>query len=141
MAGLYFTDDLQMKQAQKDILWTQQTSTNELLTANSVAALNQKLNTSSKKVIGAVNELLVKSVQMGESLTKNSKSLTLYIGNIFSEGSEDLLKLQEIGPNVVGAVVNVRDSVQIAKAEAIQEAKAYSDSKVIELTIIDAGTF
>lgn len=117
--GLYFTDATQQKQAQKDILWTQGTDSNDLLTSSSVPALNQKLGTQSKKVIGAVNELNTKMVSVTASTEGMMDKMSDAIGDVFVEGSEDYVKLKSMGDSIVDALENIKEQVESAAPSSI----------------------
>ena len=109
MPGAYFTDDTQLKKAQKDVLWTQPIDTNELFTTSVVPALNQKLGTQNKKVIGAINELNTKLVSTAQGTEDMINKMSAAIGDVFDVESEDYAKLKSMGNNIVDALENIKE--------------------------------
>ena len=119
MSGLYFKDTEQLKQAQKDILWNQDTGSNELLTSSPVPAMNQKLKTTGKKIISAINEINDGVASVKTSTASSMALMQSAIGNVFNEQSEDYLKLKAMGNNVIDALENIKEEVSNVSVTSI----------------------
>lgn len=117
MAGLYFQDATEMQKAQKDLLWSTPTDTNTLLTASGVATLNQKLNTTSKRPIGAINELKKEVASVNSTVESSMAQISTAVGDLFAGDSEDAQKLQAMGKNVIDAMYLMKQQLNDMETE------------------------
>lgn len=111
MSGLYFKDSKQMKEAQKDLLWSQRTDANDTLVYDSRIAVNEKLMTNNKRIIGSINEIHTRYDGIRKTVEKSLTDVSTVIGDVFTTSSEDKTKFDELGGSIVEVVHELKEQV------------------------------
>ena len=106
---LFFKDNAEATQAQRDLLWTLETSKNSLLKPSTIPSKNERLDTNSKRVIGAINEVSLQQKTVYKTVQVAMEQMSTYVGDIFSEGTADAKMLEEMNAkNLVDAIRTIR---------------------------------
>lgn len=105
------TEEKQLLQA--DILWDD-TSSNPNLTSSTIPSKNKALNTKSKRVIGAINELNSNIENVSSTLDNNLTNFISVLGD-YNLNPDYLEELNKIAPSILEAIKVMYDEIQALK--------------------------
>lgn len=105
------TEEKQLLQA--DILWDD-TSSNPNLTSSTIPSKNKALNTKSKRVIGAINELNSNIENVSSTLDNNLTNFISVLGD-YNLNPDYLEELKKIAPSILEAIKVMYDEIQALK--------------------------
>lgn len=95
----------ELNQRQLDILWDT-LSDNNLMPRSPIPSLNKQLNTNNKRIIGAINELLLRLRQNDTTVFNFSENFNSLVGNPELE-TEDWDNLKKIDRNVIRSIYKI----------------------------------
>lgn len=124
---MFETDTEKAQQIQSDVL-LESTANNPYFTAHKVPAKNKALNTTDKKIVGAINELLKKQNSLQNAVQNSINQSFDATGDIISH--PDLLeRLREISPSLIEAVCDHEEKIN-ALQELVEELKNKKSTSV-----------
>ena len=110
---MFETDATKAKQLQSDVL-LESTSGNEYFTSHTLQSLNKALNTTDKRIVGAINEIMKKQTSL-QSATQNAINQQFSVlGDVLAQ-PELITKLQNVSNNLIEAVAKHDTQIQIIK--------------------------
>lgn len=117
---MFETDTEKAQQIQSDVL-LEKTSDNPNFTYHKLAAKNKSLDTSDKRIIGAINEILKKQNALQTAVQTSINQSFDATGDIISE-PELLERLRAVSPNLIEAVCDHEEKINTLQ-ELVEELK------------------
>lgn len=99
---MFESDSTKAKQIQSDVL-LESLSSNEYFTSHTLQSLNKALNTTDKRIVGAINEIMKKQTSL-QSATQNAINQQFSVLGDVLANPELLTKLQKVSTNLIEAV-------------------------------------
>lgn len=108
--AIHYTNPKELQGEQADILWEPLTLNPNLMRRPSLT-VNQQLNTKNARIISAINEIKIQADTATASVVEAMNYVNTVVGDA---GDPDIqAKLQELGGNVIEAIYNLKDKVNI----------------------------
>ena len=110
---MFESDATKAKQIQSDVL-LESLSGNEYFTSHTLQSLNKALNTTDKRIVGAINEIMKKQTSL-QSATQNAINQQFSVLGDVLANPELLTKLQKVSTNLIEAVSKHEEEIQEIK--------------------------
>lgn len=133
---MFETDTEKAQQIQSDVL-LEKTSDNPNFVYNKLAAKNKSLDTSDKRIVGAINELLKKQNSLQSAVQTSINQSFDATGDIISD-PELLERLRAVSPNLIEAVCDHEEKINTLQ-ELVEELKKKSGNSNSGSQVINIG--
>ena len=133
---MFETDTEKAQQIQSDVL-LEKTSDNPNFTYHKLAAKNKSLDTSDKRIVGAINEILKKQNALQTAVQTSINQSFDATGDIISDPSL-LERLREVSPNLIEAVCDHDEKINTLQ-ELVEELKKKSGNGGSGSQVINIG--
>ena len=124
---MFETDTEKAQQIQSDVL-LEKTSDNPNFAYHKVPAKNKSLDTSDKRIVGAINELLKKQNSLQNAVQTSINQSFVATGDIISD-PELLERLRAVSPNLIEAVCDHEEKINTLQ-ELLEELKNRKSSDI-----------